>query len=107
MNKENIINNNEVKSNINNIKSKEINSKDIENNADNNTKVINSQMNIQMNNSIDNKKKINISEEFKMKLNNITKNDFEYQKILPLIQKGSYLTSLPQSVYNSNNSLKK
>ena len=94
-NKSNIITSNEIKNN---------NSKNI--NINNNEKTINSQINIQsMNNSIDNKSNnnINITEEFKIKLNNITKNDFEYEKNLPLIQKGSYLTSLPPSVYNNKN----
>ena len=111
----NIINNNMNKSNkINDIQktniSNIITSNEIKNNnnknINNNEKTINSQINIQsMNNSIDNKSNnnINITEEFKIKLNNITKNDFEYEKNLPLIQKGSYLTSLPPSVYNNKN----
>ena len=40
------------------------------------------------------------SEEFKSKLDNIIKNDFEYNNVLPIIQKGSYLTGLPDSIYN-------
>jgi len=46
--------------------------------------------------------KSKISDEFKIKLNDITKNDIEYQNILPLIQKGSYLTSLPENIYTNN-----
>ena len=40
------------------------------------------------------------SEEFKSKLDNIIKNEYEYNNVLPLIQKGSYLTGLPDSIYN-------
>ena len=48
--------------------------------------------------------KSKISDDFKIKLNDITKNDIEYQNILPLIQKGSYLTGLPENIYtNSKN----
>ena len=47
-------------------------------------------------------------EEFKIRFNNIIKGDLEYQNLFPLIQKGSYLTGLPDSVYNLNkNSNKK
>ena len=50
--------------------------------------------------------KANIAEEYKIKLDNIIKNDYEYQNLLPIIQKGSYLTGLPDSIYNNKNNSK-
>ena len=95
--------------NINNINQKDdiINNQKNEynNNFDNKKKVNNNQVKFntlkkEQNNNSENKKN-NISEELKIKFDNIIKNDFEYQNVLPFIQKGSYLTGLPDSIFNN------
>ena len=121
INKDEIINN-EINNNIIN---NEINNNAINKNSNNN--IINNEVNNNINNNINNEnnndninsdekniipekeeKPLKIaldkktSNKFKIKLDNIIKNDFEYNNVLPLIQKGSYLTGLPDSLYNNN-----
>ena len=98
----NIIKNNNT-NNINDNINNNINTNNIDNNNSNiNQKVINSKIIEQSNNNSLDKKDI-IAEEFRVKFNNIIKNDSEYQNLFPLIQKGSYLTGLPSSAYNNKN----
>ena len=100
-NKNNNMNNNIINSNNNN----NMNNNNLDNNIQNNninSPVNKSNLDQSMNSSNDKNNNKN-TEDYKLKLNNIIKNDFEYQNIFPLIQKGSYLTSLPESIYNNSN----
>ena len=87
----------------------------INNNTNNNIIIQNNNKNANNNNiqknqnsqikekSIKNPTIKNNTEEYKIKLDNIIKNEYEYQNLLPIIQKGSYLTGLPDSIYNNKN----
>ena len=99
-NNNNTINNN-INKNIINQNNNNFNNKNIISNIS--KKIINNQIKGQTIKNLTIKN--NNAEEYKIKLDNIIKNEYEYQNLLPIIQKGSYLTGLPDSIYyNKNNS---
>ena len=93
-NQPNLNNNQNKNNNINN------NNNSQNNNSQNNNLSSKENKNNEQSMNASNEKNNNSLEEYKIKFNNIIKNDLEYQNLFPLIQKGGYLTGLPDSAYN-------
>ena len=87
-------------SNLNNNKNNNNHHNNGNNNSQNNNTSSKENKNDEKSMNVSNEKNNNSLEEYKIKFNNIIKNDLEYQNLFPLIQKGGYLTGLPDSAYN-------